>query len=89
MPTESKISKSSERPEFLKQLEQDEFDINEYLKSVLGREPYVHNAKRRWRFLVSFSRFIYEKKNNVVYIEPSLDITERVINELIKMVGEK
>ena len=32
------------------------------MKTVLGREPYVNNAKRRWRFLLSFSKFVYEKR---------------------------
>jgi len=62
MATNPKRENSSKKPEFLKQLEQDKFDINEYLKSVLGREPYVNNAKRRWRFLISFCKFVYENK---------------------------
>ena len=53
----------SKTPEFLKQLEKEnKFDINEYLRSVFGREPYVNNAKRRWRFLISFSKFVYQRK---------------------------
>ena len=63
MPPKQKQEKTSKKPEFLKQLENKEkFDITEYLKSVLGREPYVNNAKRRWRFLTSFCKFVYEKK---------------------------
>ena len=63
MPPKLKREKASTKPEFLKQLEkEDRFDINEYLKTIFGREPYVNNAKRRWRFLFSFSKFIYEKK---------------------------
>ena len=63
MPPKKRQKQSSKRPEFLKQLEKENnFDIAEYLRNVLGREPYVNNAKRRWRFLSSFSKFVYEKK---------------------------
>jgi len=61
MPTKSK-QKKSPKPEFLKQLEQNKFNIDEYLKDKLGREPYVNNSKRRWRFLIAIAKFIYEKK---------------------------
>ena len=55
--------KQSKQPEFLKQLEKDKkFDINEYLRSVLGREPHVNNSKRRWRILWAFSKLVYEKQ---------------------------
>ena len=40
-----------------------DLDINEYLTGVLGREPYVTNSKRRWRFLNSFARLVHEKKS--------------------------
>ena len=53
----------TEPPSFIDQeFNKNNIEINEYLKSVLGREPYVNNAKRRWRFLLSFSKFVYEKK---------------------------
>ena len=52
-----------EKPEFLKKLEKEnKFDINDYLRETLGREPYVNNAKRRWRFLLSFTKFVYKRK---------------------------
>ena len=55
--------KKQEKPEFLKQLEKENsFDIVEYLKGVFGREPHVKNSKRRWRFLVAFSNFVYQRK---------------------------
>jgi hypothetical protein len=38
MSTKPKQEKSS-KPEFLKQLEKNNFDINEYLKGILGKEP--------------------------------------------------
>ena len=54
----------TEPPHFLDQeFNKSKFDIDEYLKSVLGKEPYVNNAKRRWRFLNAFSRLVYEKKS--------------------------
>jgi hypothetical protein len=53
----------TEPPHFVDALfSENEVDVDQYLRSVLGREPYVNNAKRRWRFLWSFSRFVYEKK---------------------------
>ena len=59
MPSKKKL----EKPEFLKQLEKEnKFDVVEYLKGVLGREPSVNNAKRRWRFLFSFSLFLFQRK---------------------------
>lgn len=68
MPPKMKQRKATKKPEFLKNIEQKEdFDVDEYLKSVLGREPYVNNAKRRWRFLIAFCRFVYEKRE-VTYI---------------------
>ena len=63
MPLERKKQKSSSKPEFVKELEKEgNFDIDDYLKSVLGREPIVNNAKRRWRFLWAFSKFVYSRK---------------------------
>ena len=63
MPTKLKQEKSAHKPEFLKQLEKEnKFNINEYLESIFGRQPYVNNSKRRWRFLISFSKFVYDKK---------------------------
>lgn len=63
MPTKKRTEKTIKKPEFLRQLEKENsFDINEYLKNVLGREPYVNNAKRRWRFLSAFSKFVHEKQ---------------------------
>lgn len=53
----------TEPPSFIDQeFNKNNLDIDEYLRSVLGREPYVNNAKRRWRFLNAFSRLVYEKK---------------------------
>ncbi len=53
----------TEPPSFVDQeFNKNNLDINEYLKSVLGREPIVNNAKRRWRFLTSFCKFVYENK---------------------------
>lgn len=53
----------TEPPHFVDKLfSKDTLDVGEYLQSVLGREPYVNNAKRRWRFLWSFSKFVFEKK---------------------------
>ena len=63
MPAQKKSKKDPEKPDFLKQLEKNKkFDADEYLRQVLGREPYVNNAKRRWRFLWSFSKFVYKRQ---------------------------
>lgn len=53
----------TEPPSFVDQeFNKNNLDIDEYLRTVLGREPYVNNAKRRWRFLKSFAKLVYEKK---------------------------
>jgi hypothetical protein len=53
----------TEPPHFVDQeIRKNNLDIDEYLRNNLGREPYVNNAKRRWRFLISFSKFVYEKQ---------------------------
>jgi hypothetical protein len=58
-----KEQKQLEKPEFLKKFEKENnFDIDTYLRETLGREPYVNNAKRRWRFLWSFSKFVFQRK---------------------------
>ena len=54
--------KNNRKPEFLKYVNQSNFDINEYLKNKLGKEPMGNYAKRRWRFLISIVKFIHEKK---------------------------
>jgi hypothetical protein len=62
MPTKPKQKRSPKKPEFLKLLDQNSLDIIEYLKSKLGKEPMGNYAKRRWRFLISFAKLVYEKK---------------------------
>ena len=62
MQSKRKQEKSSKQPEFLKQLKKQNIDIDEYFRNIFGREPYVNNSKRRWRFLLSFSKFVYEKQ---------------------------
>lgn len=63
MATKNKQKQSTEKLEFLKQLEKENnFDIDNYLREVLCREPYVNNAKRRWRFIISFTKFVYKQK---------------------------
>lgn len=53
----------TEPPEFFDQLfDEKNFNVNQYLENVIGKEPYVNNAKRRWRFLWSFCVFIHSKK---------------------------
>jgi hypothetical protein len=62
MSTKPKQKRSPKKPEFLKLLDQNSLDINEYLKSKLGKEPMGNYAKRRWRFLISFAKLVHEKK---------------------------
>ena len=62
MPTKPKHRKNIETPSFLKDSNRNSLDIIEYLKNKLGKEPMGNYAKRRWRFLNSFAKLVYEKK---------------------------
>jgi len=54
---------NTEPPHFIDQLyKENNVNPDQYLKKVLGDEPYVNNAKRRWRFLWTFCKFVFEKK---------------------------